>query len=75
MAYDLQEQEQIDELKAFWNRYGNFILTVVTVVLLAIAGYRGWGWYEARQATAACRHSPASRQGASATSPGCSPSR
>lgn len=53
MAYDLQEQEQIDELKAFWNRYGNFILTVVTVVLLAIAGYRGWGWYEARQAAAA----------------------
>lgn len=53
MAYDLQEQEQIDELKAFWNRYGNFILTVLTVVLLAIAGYRGWGWYEARQAAGA----------------------
>ncbi|MFP5460065.1 MAG: YfgM family protein [Gammaproteobacteria bacterium] len=53
MAYDLQEQEQIDELKAFWNRYGNFILTVLTVVLLGIAGYRGWGWYEARQAASA----------------------
>ena len=53
MAYDLQEQEQIDELKAFWNRYGNFILTVLTVVLLGIAGYRGWGWYEARQAAGA----------------------
>lgn len=53
MAYDLQEQEQIDNLKAFWSRYGNFILTVVTVVLLAVAGYRGWGWYEARQAAAA----------------------
>lgn len=53
MAYDLQEQEQIDELKAFWNRYGNFILTVLTVVLLGVAGYRGWGWYEARQAAGA----------------------
>lgn len=53
MAYDLQEQEQIDELKAFWNRYGNLILTVLTVVLLGIAGYRGWGWYEARQAAGA----------------------
>lgn len=53
MAYDLQEQEQIDELKAFWNRYGSFILTVLTVVLLGIAGYRGWGWYEARQAAGA----------------------
>ena len=53
MAYDLEEQEQIERLKAFWERYGNFILTVVTVVLLAVAGYRGWGWYQARQASEA----------------------
>lgn len=53
MAYDLEEQEQIDNLKAFWNRYGNFILTVLTVVLLAIAGYRGWGWYQMREAATA----------------------
>ncbi len=53
MAYDLQEQEQIDNLRAFWARYGNFILTVLTVVLLAVAGYRGWGWYQAREAVAA----------------------
>ena len=50
MAYDLEEQEQLEGLKAFWNQYGNFLLTVVTVVLLAIAGYRGWGWYQDRQA-------------------------
>lgn len=50
MAYDLEEQEQIATFKAFWNQYGNFILTAVTVVLLAVAGYRGWGWYEAKQA-------------------------
>ena len=50
MAYDLEEQEQLEGLKAFWNQYGNFLLTVVTVVLLAIAGYRAWGWYQERQA-------------------------
>lgn len=50
MAYDLDEQEQIDNLKAFWERYGNFILTALTVVLFAIAGVRGWSWYQARQA-------------------------
>lgn len=49
MAYDLEEQEQIDSLKAFWNQYGNFILTALTVVMLAIAGYRGWGWYQGQQ--------------------------
>lgn len=53
MAYDLQEQEQLDQLKAFWNRYGTALLALITVVLFAIAGYRGWGWYQDRQATAA----------------------
>jgi len=53
MAYDLEEQEQIARFKAFWETYGNFILTVVTVVLLAVAGYRAWGWYQGRQAAEA----------------------
>lgn len=50
MAYDLQEQEQIDGLKAFWTRYGNLITTIVTVVLLAFAAYRGWLWYQGKNA-------------------------
>jgi predicted negative regulator of RcsB-dependent stress response len=53
MAYDLEEQDQIDAIKAFWNKYGNFLLTIVTVVLLVIAGWRAWGWYEQRQAVSA----------------------
>ena len=53
MAYDLEEQEQIDNLKAFWKKYGNFILTAVTIVLLAIAGVRAWGWYQGNQSAQA----------------------
>jgi len=53
MAFNLQEQEQIDELKSFWNSYGNAILAAITVALFAFAGVRGWNWYEARQAAAA----------------------
>ena len=53
MAYNLQEQEQIDELKSFWTRYGNTILVAVTLALFVVAGMRGWNWYNARQATAA----------------------
>lgn len=50
MAYDLQEQEQLAAMKAWWDKYGNFILTVATVVLLAIAAFNGWRWYERREA-------------------------
>jgi len=50
MAYDLQEQDQLDAFKAFWKTYGNLLLTVVTVVLLAIAGWRGWAWWQQKQA-------------------------
>ncbi|MCS6943978.1 MAG: tetratricopeptide repeat protein [Sutterellaceae bacterium] len=53
MAYDLQEQEQIAALKAWWEKYGTFVLTIVTLLLVAAAAYNGWRWYEQRQAHAA----------------------
>ncbi|MGE0310696.1 MAG: YfgM family protein [Lautropia sp.] len=53
MAYNPQEQEQIDELKALWAKYGNLLLALVTIALFAYAGVKGWAWYQARQAAAA----------------------
>ena len=53
MAYDLQEQDQLDAFKAFWNKWGTLLLTVVTAVLLAIAGWRGWGWWQQKQSVEA----------------------
>ncbi len=50
MAYDLEEQEQLAAIKAWWDRWGNLVLTVVTVVLLAIAAFNGWRWYERHEA-------------------------
>jgi len=52
-ALDLQEQEQIDELKAFWKQYGNLITWAITLVLLAFAGWNAWGWYQRDQAAKA----------------------
>lgn len=46
---DLQEQEQLDELKAFWNRYGNLITWTLTLVLAAFAAWNGWNWWERQQ--------------------------
>jgi predicted negative regulator of RcsB-dependent stress response len=53
MAYDLQEQEQLATIRAWWEKYGNFVLTIVTLILLGIAGYNGWRWYERNQAAEA----------------------
>ena len=39
---DLQEQEQVDALKAFWATYGNLIMWTITLVLAAFAGYSFW---------------------------------
>lgn len=50
MAYDLEEQEQLATIKAWWERWGNLVLTAVTVVLLAIAAFNGWRWYERHEA-------------------------
>ncbi len=52
-ALDLQEQEQLDELKAFWKQYGNLITWVVTACLLAFAAWNAWNWYQRDQATKA----------------------
>ncbi|ODS98065.1 MAG: hypothetical protein ABS56_07205 [Lautropia sp. SCN 69-89] len=66
MAYNLEEQEQLENLKAFWKQYGNFILTVITVAALAVAGWRGWGWYQAREAAQASAVYEQLREAASA---------
>lgn len=50
MAYDLEEQEQLATIKAWWDRWGNLVLTAATVVLLAVAAFNGWRWYERHEA-------------------------
>jgi len=53
MAYDHDEQEQLDSLKAWWDKYGNVILGFVTLVLVAILSWQGWNWYQRNQAAEA----------------------
>ncbi|MEN9844424.1 MAG: hypothetical protein RLZZ612_2253 [Pseudomonadota bacterium] len=50
---DLEEQEQLDQLKHFWNKYGNLITTIVLLASLAYAGYNGWQYWQRQQATTA----------------------
>ncbi len=52
-ALDLQEQEQLEALKAWWKDNGNWILGTVLVVVVAMGGWRGWHYYQHQQATKA----------------------
>ena len=47
---DLEEQEQLDELKAFWKKYGNLITWLLVAVLGCYAAWNGWNWYQRDQA-------------------------
>ncbi|HRK57853.1 MAG TPA: tetratricopeptide repeat protein [Burkholderiaceae bacterium] len=42
MAYDLEEQEQIAAIKAWWAKWGNGILAAVLVAILAAAAWQFW---------------------------------
>jgi predicted negative regulator of RcsB-dependent stress response len=50
---DLEEQEQLDQLKAFWKRWGNLITWLLTAALAAFAAWQGWNWYQRDQAAKA----------------------
>jgi len=53
MAYDLEEQEQLDELKAWWKTYGKMISNAVLALLVGYAAYQGWKYYQTKQAVEA----------------------
>jgi len=53
MAYDLEEQEKLDALRAWWERYGVLCTSLVVVVVASMLGWRGWQWYQEHQATQA----------------------
>lgn len=52
-ALDLQEQEQLEALKAWWNDNRNMVLGAVLVVVVTMGGWRGWQYYQYQQSTGA----------------------
>jgi predicted negative regulator of RcsB-dependent stress response len=46
---DLEEQEQLDQLKSFWKQYGNLITWALIAVLGAYAAWNGWNWWQRDQ--------------------------
>jgi predicted negative regulator of RcsB-dependent stress response len=50
---DLEEQEQLDELKHFWNQWGNLITWFLIAVFGAYAAWNGWQYWQRTQAVQA----------------------
>ena len=51
MALDLEEQEQLAELKAWWKQFGSLVVAAITAAALTFAAWQAWRWYERKQAT------------------------
>src|SRR5438876_7084664 len=52
-TYDLEEQEQLAALKAWWKDHGGGIALGATLVLAAIGAWNGWTWYQRSQSAQA----------------------
>jgi predicted negative regulator of RcsB-dependent stress response len=50
MALDFEEQEKLEELKAWWKQHGTMIVAVILAAAVGFAGWQGWSWYRADQA-------------------------
>jgi predicted negative regulator of RcsB-dependent stress response len=53
MAYDLEEQEQLDEFKAWWKKNGKLVTNVVIAALLAYVGWQAYQYWQNKKAAEA----------------------
>jgi predicted negative regulator of RcsB-dependent stress response len=53
MALDLDDQEQLDELKLWWNKYGKITIGFVLLALVAYASWQGYQYIEHKKAAEA----------------------
>jgi len=52
-TYDLEEQEQLDEIKVWWKQHGNLLINVITALSLIVVAWQGWNWYQRNQSAQA----------------------
>ena len=53
MAYDLEEQEQLDEFKAWWKKNGSMATNIILAALVAYAAWQGYGYFQNKKAVEA----------------------
>ncbi len=55
-AFDLEEQEQLEALKAWWKQWGNTVIYGVSALLIGVAGFQYWKNHTAKQSAEAAAH-------------------
>src|ERR1700674_2043225 len=50
---EVDEEVRREQLKKLWERYGNYVIAAAFVVVLAVAAWRGYDWWETRKAAEA----------------------
>jgi hypothetical protein len=48
--HEVDEEVRREQLKKLWDRYGHFFAAAAVLVVAGIAGWRGYGWWEAKKA-------------------------
>jgi len=47
---EIDEEVRRERFKQLWNRYANYIIAAMVVLVVGIGGYRAYQWYEAKKA-------------------------
>lgn len=55
MHFNLEEQEQLAELKAWWKQYGKWLIAALIAILVAYLSFTGWNWWQNRLAQGATK--------------------
>ncbi len=50
---EVDEEVRREQLKKLWDRYGSYVVAAAFLIVAAIAAWRGYGWWEAKQAAEA----------------------
>lgn len=59
MSIYMTEDEQLDAIKKWWNKYSNTLSLILSLILLIVAGFKYWNWHQEKitaQASTAYEH-------------------
>jgi predicted negative regulator of RcsB-dependent stress response len=52
-TYDLEEQEQLEELKTWWKLHGTIVTAIVAAMAVGVVGWQAWQWWHNSQSAQA----------------------